>query len=373
MVTDQLKNFNIILLFLLPAQAYAQTAFLDDPVVTRHIRNGINHIYNLEFDKSDVYLDSLLMRYPNHPSIPFYRGMQVYWANYPVPQGGEISDQFVEYIETSVDLAKELLEKDKMDIEGIFFDLAARSFLVMYYADNGHPAKCFPHLDNVYRQLMKAFELEDQFNEFYFFTGLYNYYIEAYTEAHPIYKPVTLLFKNGDKESGLRSLDYAFRNSNFMRVEASHFLVIIYLGFEHNYQTALSYAKELHSMFPNNAYFLARYIEMLLVNRDFEQARTLSDSLMTMGPFYKMKALIFLGLYAEGKEKNPEKAKRYFLQGINEAEPFGYYAGYTVAYAYMGMSRYYENWGNDRKAREYYKLTKATNAYPHVYEINKNP
>jgi tetratricopeptide (TPR) repeat protein len=366
-----MRNLIYICLFIIPLQAYTQTVFLDDPVVTRQIREGINHIYNLEFEESEFYLDSLKLRYPDHPVIPFYQGMQVYWKNHPIPQGGEISEAFVDYIETSVDLASNLLEKDKMDIEGVFFDLAARSFLIMYYADNGHPAKCFPHFDNVYRQLMRAFELEDQFEEFYFFTGLYNYYIEAYPEAHPVYKPVTRLFKNGNREQGLKSLDYAFRNADFMKVEASHFLVIIYLGFEHNYKTALSYTERLYSMFPNNTYFFSKYIEMLLVNGEFVPAKDLMDSLYTINPYNRMKALIYLGLYEEGKNMNREKAKGYFERGISESEAYGAYAGYQVAYAYMGMSRYYESKGDNKRAKEYYKKAKGTNAYPHVYEINK--
>ena len=352
-------------------QVFSQTPFLNDPVAKRYIRNGLNLIYNLEFEESDYYLDSLRMRYPAHPVIPFYQGMQLYWANYPVPQDGDIDDQFVQYIERAIDGAGKLLEKDNMNIEGVFFDLAARSFLVMYYADNGHPFKCFPHLDNVYRQLMNAFELQDQYEEFYFFTGLYDYYIDAYPEAHPVYKPITNLFKRGDKELGLKWLDYAFRNTDFMKVEASHFLVIIYLGFEQNYRRALYYAEQLYSMFPNNSYYFAKYVEMVVVLEDYDKAKGLIDSLNTLGPFFRMKATIFRGLYEEGTNRNPEYGKRYFMKGIELAEPFGDYAGYTVAYAYMGMSRDYQRKGDKKKAREYYKLAKSTNAYPQVYEINK--
>jgi len=366
-----MKKTIYLLLILLPVQAFGQTAFLDDIIVTKYIREGLNHIYNLEFEESDLYLDSLQGRYPDHPVIPFFQGMQMFWKEYPLPPEGPLSDQFVENIEASIEIASQLLKKDKMDIEGVFFDLAARSFLVMYYADNGRPAKCFPHLDNVYRQLMKGFDLQDQFNEFYFFTGLYNYYIEAYPEAHPVYKPITRLFKNGDKVSGLKWLDYAFRNTHFMKVEASHFLVIIYLGFEHNYQTALSYSEQLYSMFPNNSYYYAKYVEMLVVNEEYDRAIIHIDSLYTLDPFFRMKATIYLGLYEEGRNRDLEKAKEYFLRGIEEAEPFGDYAGYSVAYAYMGMSRYYERKGDSKKAREYYKRARGTNAYPHVYEINK--
>jgi hypothetical protein len=103
----------------------------------------------------------------------------------------------------------------------------------------------------------------------------------------------------------------------------------------------------------------------------YEQAKPQIDSLYTLEPYYRMKATIYLGLYEEGRNKNPEAAKKYFLRGIEEAEPFGSYAGYSVAYAYMGMSRYYERNGDRRKAREYYRKAKSTNAYPHVYEINK--
>jgi len=366
-----MKTILCIGLILFPLKVIGQTAFLDDTIATHYIRKGINHIYNLEFAESDFYLDSLSIRYPEHPAIPFYQGMQHYWANYPVPQGGELSNQFVEYIEASIERAGELLVEDRNDIEGVFFDLAARSFLVMYYADNGYPAKCFPHLGNVYRQLMKSFELEDQFVEFYFFTGLYNYYIDAYPEAHPVYKPVTRLFKSGNKETGLKSLDYAVHNAHFMRVEALHFISIIYFGFEHNYKTALAYTKQLWQMFPNNYYFYSRYIEMIIVNGKFDEAKPHIDSLFESSPYYRMKAKILLGLYEEGLKKDYEAAKKLFLKGIEEAEPYGDYAGYTVAYAYTGMSRYYQRKGDRKQSREYHRMAKSTNAYPHVYEINK--
>ena len=67
--------------------------------------------------------------------------------------------------------------------------------------------------------------------DFYFFTGLYNYYREAYPEAHPIYKVLAFLFPRGDREKGSAELQNAGANSIMLKAEAYSFLVIHFSEF----------------------------------------------------------------------------------------------------------------------------------------------
>jgi len=367
-----MKFLHHLILLVLSFQGFSQSGILTDTVTAKHIRLGMNHIYNLDFDIAQNYYDSIQSRYPDHPVIPFFLGMLKYWQHFPVIPGGPGSDDFISLMDSSRMLAQQMLLNDKYNIEGVFFDLSARSFLIMYYADNGMTSKAILHLGPVYRQLLKGFELEEQFNEFYFFTGLYNYYIEAYPEAHPVYRPVTFFFRKGDKDLGLKTLDYTFKNTIFLKIEAGLFLSIIYQGFENNSEQALYYAHQLYQNFPDNLTFTARYTEMLICHEHYDLAESLIDTLFNGDEFNIMKANIYSGLYADFKDKNPEKAKKYYLEGIRMAKPFGPRAGYQLAYAYMGLSKYYEKRGDGKSAKEYYKKARSTNAYPYVYEKFRN-
>jgi len=64
--------------------------------------------------------------------------------------------------------------------------LFGRAFKAMFWADNGKSGKVVPDLRTMYKRTKEGFELKDRFVEFYFSTGLYNYYIEAYPEAEKL-------------------------------------------------------------------------------------------------------------------------------------------------------------------------------------------
>jgi len=350
------------------SQTFSQIRIVEDTVLYKLLAKGIHHIYNYEFAKAEDLYESIAERIPDHPVLPFYKALIDYWGNVPIIPGGPGSDEFVQHMEEVITISNLMLDENSEDIEALFYNLASRSFLILYYADNGLPAKVFIHLGSIYRSIIKGFEIQEKFNDFYFYTGLYNYYVEAYPEAHPIYYPFTILCKRGNKELGLVMLDYAFKNAFFMKPESANFLAIIYLAFENNPSRAVQYMKELHQTFPDNHFFLSRYAELLLMNKDYSLAKPIVDTLFLLDDFNVMKAYVFNGIYEEFHNHNPEKAKYYYLKGVELSVPFGPRADYQVAYAYIGLSRYYRDKGDSEQAKYYYKRAKESISYPYVYE-----
>ncbi len=363
-----MRIFTFISVLFFSAETFSQIRIVEDTAVFKLLTKGVNLIYNYEFTQAEIIYDSIAERLPGHPVLPFYKGLVYYWKNTPVIPGGAGSEDFVRSMEEVINLSDLMLEKNKDDIEALFYNLASRSFIILYYADNGQPAKVIVHLGSIYRGIMSAFYVQDQFKDFYFYTGLYNYYVEAYPEAHPVYYPFTLLCRRGDKEQGLEMLDYAFHHAFFMKPESANFLAIIYLAFENNSSRALYYMRTLHESFPDNHFFLSRYAELLLMNKDYTIAKPVIDSLFLLDDFNVMKAYVFRGVYEEFYNKDPEKAKDDYLKGVELSVPFGPRADYQVAYAYIGLSRYYRDKGEPAQARKYYKLAKESISYPYVYE-----
>jgi hypothetical protein len=358
----------IIVILSISSQTFSQIKIIEDTIVLRLLTRGVNHIYNYEFSPAEDLYDSIAERLPGHPVLPFYKGLIHYWKNLPLIPDGPGSDEFVHSMEEVIAMSNVMLKKNSENIEAIFYNLASRSFLILYYADNGLPAKVFIHLGDIYRNVMKGFEIQDQFIDFYFYTGLYNYYVEAYPETHPIYYAFTILCKRGNKELGLDMLDYAFRNAYFMQLEAGNFLSILYLSFENNPSKAVHYMRELHNRYPNNNFFLSRYAELLLMNNDYELAKPVIDTLFFLDDFNVMKAYVFRGIYEEFYRKDLEKAKDDYLKGVELSVPFGPRADYQVAYAYIGLSRYYKDKGDSENSKKYYKMAKESISYPYVYE-----
>ncbi len=339
---------------------------IHDSVTMKQIKDGLDHIYDNEFEAARKVLVVLQDKYPEHPVTSLFEGLIYYWKNYPLIPGHTGSSEFEEAMKESWERAERLGEIQEESIESVFFDLTARSFIVMYFADNGIPVKAIGHLRAMYRDIIKGFDLQDEFPEFYFLTGLYNYYREAYIEAYPVYKPVSIFFRKGDKEKGLEMLRFASARSDFLHVEATFFLSLIYMNFESDSDSAVRYAGMLYNAFPGNGSFHSRYAEMLLINKQYDKALQNIRQLLVLDDYDKMKGTIYLGIYYEMKMNDPEKARAYYEEGLKLAGPYGERADYSKAYAYMGLSRYYYRQGDRKKAREYRRKAGNSTAYEYV-------
>jgi len=356
----------ILLLCSFTARPAKAEDLINDTTSLDKVRIGLNHVYNCDFDEAENTLDYLRKSYPSHPVTSFFEGLIYYWKFYPLMPGYPGAQEFEEVMEETWQRSR-LLKENGQKTEGVFFELMARSFIVMYYADNGHSSRAISHLGKIYRDIMASFDLQEEFNEFYFITGLYNYYREAYPEAHPVYKPAAMFFRKGDKVRGLDMLRFAADETNFMKVEAALFLSLIYINFENKVDSAVLYASRLHKDYPDNGYFLSKYTEMLLADQQYEEVLEFILQLMSKDGYNKMKGTILMGIYEEKKLHNAEKSRMYYEEGLRLAEAFDERANYIKAYAYIGLSRYFLEKGDEKQARAYKKKAKNASSFTYFY------
>jgi tetratricopeptide (TPR) repeat protein len=339
---------------------------INDTTTLDQIRIGINQVYNCDFDSARTTLVYLENTYPSHPITPFFEGLIYYWKFYPLMPGNPGALEFETVMKEAWQRSR-LLKENGQKTEGVFFELMARAFIVMYYADNGRSSKAISHLGKIYRDIMASFDLQEEFNEFFFITGLYNYYREAYPEAHPVYKPAAMFFRKGDKKKGLEMLRFAADETNFLKVEAALFLSLIYINFENKVDSAVMYASRLHQEYPDNGYFLSKYTEMLLVDEQYETALGPIHQLMNMDEYNQMKGTVFMGIYEEKKLNNMEQSRNYYEEGLRQAEAYDERASYIKAYAFIGLSRYFLDKGDDKQARIYKKKAENASSFTYFY------
>jgi hypothetical protein len=347
------------LILLLPLRAQVQ--YLDRPDLMALSDSCLRHTYGFSFQKARSFQQKLDRLTPSHPAPPFLEALILYWEHFPLLPSDPETDQFVDLMDKTVERAADLISAGDSRVEGIFFDLFGRAFKAMFWADNGKVAKAASDLRTMYRYTKEGFELKESLVEFYFSTGLYNYYIEAYPEAHPVYKPLVAFMHEGDRDMGLVQLHYAIENAVFLRVEAMLFMSLIQLNYENDMKTALGFAKRMHREYPGNIYYQGHLMGILLHQHRFSQAeKVLSLMERQNDPYSKMVRTLAYSFLYEFVEKDDLKAGRGYQDLLEQSEALGPIADNFRAMAYMGLSRlhYRKDLGpaarrNARKAASY--------------------
>ena len=346
---------------------FSQGRLLDDPAMLEEIRTGIHCIYYGDFQSSENVIRKLENKYPFHPAVEFLMALQIYWKEFPLTPSNPASEKFTSLMLECVEKAEKMEEKNENDLEAVFFDLFGRAFYIMYWADNGKPGKVFPHMNQLYRNTLKGFEMKEKFNEYYFTTGLYNYYIVAYPEDHPSYKPVARLFSGGNKELGIKQLKYCAENAVFVRVEAKLFLSLIYLNYEQDLDKASEYAAELYREFPKNSYYTGKYLEILLYNQKYFFAPILIQRLEeNPSDFSQMLSNLFRGMYLEKYNGDYQSAETEYLKALKLSEQYGDFSSYYNAIAWMGLGRCSKRNGDRHAANKYFKMAKSATNFEYI-------
>jgi tetratricopeptide (TPR) repeat protein len=282
--------------------------------------------------------------------------MITYWANYPLITTSEARGSF----EGDMRKCIEICDKNKdpaMEAEILLVNLCARGFLLLYYTDNDLSFEVFPIASSTYQCIRRSFEFTAKYLDLFFFTGVYNYYREAYPEAHPVYKALAFIFPKGSKAKGIEDLKIVADKSIILKAESFTFLTDIYLYFENNYQEATYYSKSLHTLYPENPQYLATYIKNLLITKKYDEAeKEIKFSANLKNTFFQAQVAIFTGILEEKKNHDYRKAELLYSKGIRDISPYRNYGDEYAAYAYFGLSRTSDLKGDLVNKKNYRKL-----------------
>lgn len=340
-MTGRFKIFiNCIGLFLCLNTVIINAQILQDTTVLDLIKKNTDFIYNFQFNNSHEIQTKISRLYPGHPVLLLLNGMTTYWENFPMLSTTSSRYSFEEDMNRCIRLS-ENNKNPAYEAEYLLVNLCARGMLLMYYADNDLTMNVIPLVASTYKYLRRSFDFASVSSDLDYFTGVYNYYREAYPKAYPVYKRLTFLFPGGNIEIGLKQLQIAARNSVLLRAESYFLLAYIYLNFENNFSKAVFYSKSLHDIYPDNVLYLAVYIKNQLLMQHYDNA----EKLIIASPdesdnkYFQAQLSIFRGILLEKKYRDNEQAQQYYEKGIHDISSFGVYGNEYTAYAYYGLSR----------------------------------
>jgi hypothetical protein len=303
------------------------------------IRKGIKCIYSIRINEAEDILNRLNERYPGHPATYLYKGIMIYYRNYPLLASSPERKSLEYQLKTSIRLC-ETQDNWIDDPEKLLIDLCSRGLLLLFYNENGLSSDVIPIVLTTYKGIRKSFQFTSLYPDFSYFTGLYNYYREVYPEHHAVYRAVALLFPPGESRKGLAELAYCAGNAIVLKAEAYSILSWINQYYEKNYSLALEYSKTLNDLYPSNLLFRGEYIKVLVLLKKYDEAeRLISSSVNDNNSYFHGQLDVFNGLIQEKKYHNYEMAESFYSKGLIIMEQFGSRGKEFKQYGSKGLKR----------------------------------
>jgi len=209
--------------FMVPSHGTSQ--WLTDPDFDLHTKQGIDHVYNLEFDRANKDFEYLTSVYPNHPAGYFFLAMVDWWRISLDFDNESLDDTFIAKLDVVIDKCDSILDNHPDDVTALFFKGGSLGFRGRLRANRGSWIKAANDGRLALPIVRHAYSIAPDNYDILLGMGIYNYYAEAIPEQYPIVKPLMFFFPNGDKKKGIEQLTAAAEKAKYASVEADYFLL----------------------------------------------------------------------------------------------------------------------------------------------------
>jgi hypothetical protein len=339
-------------MYLLTGFIQIEAQVLRDTAALKLVEETVDQMYNMRFREAVRICNNITEKYPEHPVVNLLRGMIIYWENFPLMSESVEGRAFEYQMRLCIDKSEDY--EPENEAEFLLITLCARGSLLAFYSSNDLLSKAFSLGRPSYRYLRRSFKFTGIFPDFYFFTGLYNYYREAYPVAYPAYRLLFSVFPKGDRVKGMRELRIAFRESIFLKAEASTFLSSNYKYFENDFERALYFSRSIYNEYPLNIIYRINCIEDLLLTGKYNEAEKLLNYSNSNKRYYQAQLTILRGILSEKKYNDLNKAEQLYSAGIESISEYNNYGEQYTAYAWFGLSRI-SGLKNDRHNQRTYR------------------
>lgn len=326
---------------------------------------AFNLMYDFRFDEAAAEFKWLKVEFPGHPIGDFLLGLNEWWRIVPDTKQTRYDEGCHDYMDAAIDKAEKMLKKNKNNKELKFIICAAYAVKGRLYAEREKWVKSAYAGKKAIKYLDESRGEENINPELLFGDGVYNFYSKWIQENYKSLRPLLTFFRKGDKNLGIRQLEYVANNAFYTRMEARYFLVQIY-GMENQSAKSLKISTLMHQSYPHNSFFhrfvardafaLGRFIEAEAY------AQQLLDNLAAKrygyGPNDGRYGAYILGYINENKYHDIDSAKDYYQKSIefaleNNTKETGYFASANLALGRIAASE-----GKSKIALNYYTIAK---------------
>lgn len=223
---------------------------------SKYNQQFFDHLYNFEFSQADSLLSSL-DSIKERSQYNFLKSHFMRWYYLPIhEQDEEILSQYKNYLEAT--------GNEGGDLDYLFVNSALLKAEFNY--NQGNYYKAFQNGSSVYDIVKDNLEQAPKQEELMFLSALYHYYYQYYKNQNALYGSLMWIFKEGNKEKGLKWLKIVAEGESIAKTEALIYLSHIYLRLENDVDSAFLYSEKLHQLYPDNLKLYEVFIESAISN-----------------------------------------------------------------------------------------------------------
>lgn len=309
----------VLLLDFTGEHVYSQS--IAKPEAEARIQQGIEYVYNLEFEKAEKQFREIIQSQPQNPAGHFFLAMVTWWRILIDIDNEQYDEQFYDSLDTVVGLCDDILDKNENDVNALFFKGGAIGFKGRLKAHRSSWLDAANAGRKALPIVQDASALDPNNYDILLGSGIYNYYAEVVPQEYPFVKPLLLFVPPGDKAKGIQQIKTAAEKGKYAGIESSYFLMQIYYQFEKDYTKALELATRLHTRFPNNMLFHKYLGRCYVVLGNWEKVRDEFGEILARsrknqrgyGPSVEREAEYYLGM-CDLTMNAPDTALKHFYR-----------------------------------------------------------
>ena len=383
-INDLSKPFSIAILFIsflaFPARADDASLLLKDEFM-QDVRHAIHLAYNMEYDASLASMKEWQQEYPEHPLWDFWPILKKWWDVVADLEQEDYDDEFFEFIDQALEASDHYSNLHPDNIDSKIINAAAYGFMTRLHSNRHNWIRSVRYARRAMGYLKEIEEVHPDLPDVEFGNGMYYYFSAFLQDEFPAVRVIGWALPDGDREKGLKLLDFVAEEGVILGPESQYFLGHIYLHYEKSYRDAFPYLEKMAEAFPQNALYTRLLIRTHFRNRNYAEASALLEQALNEQNFVHSshieKATQEELHYMSGRIKLHE---RKYEAAVDDLEKSQYYsdqltseqkrhfqvrAGYYLGEAYLRL--------NDRgKARDQFSKIANSQTDSYVKERAEN-
>ena len=252
---------------------------------------GRSHLYNMEIAAARAVFSDLDRNAPLSPAGPYYEATALwmeefsrrggmagatfrtgqYWSWKSIPPGAELDREFKRRIHEAISRADAILEKEPIDLDGLFFRGSAEGLMSAYLASVEHSYYGAYQAGKRAKQYHeRLLGIDPDYADACLLPGIFEYTLATLPRSLRILGFVVGI--KGSKEKGLSLVERAVRGGERTRWVARLSLSVMQQR-EKRYLSSLAVLRELENAFPRNPFLPMERGSVHLLRKDWAAAR----------------------------------------------------------------------------------------------------
>jgi len=236
------------------------------------VLNTLSHdamlaLYDFRFHHADSLIQNMEENFPDH-YLPHLTRANYYWwkiiTDNPDPDQQQL---YLASLTNAEKITRQLVNEKQYDFADVFHFINLYALRARLDIVNGEYMKALRQMKNCIDYIKLSLGKEENNENFYLTSGLYNFMTEYGSRRYPILFLYTVMYPRGNMNLGISQLKTATSSNNkVLQTEARYFLMKIFLELEQDHQKALEHADWLTEKYPGNLIYLYHYYEILSLN-----------------------------------------------------------------------------------------------------------